>query len=89
VYLAAPLLLCSYYAVVWLSIGPLRKLGTAVVRYQPPAGVSPAEARYLYTTGTESPDAGLAYLPYAIALEVREAWGDHLAGAFFAATVQR
>jgi hypothetical protein len=30
-----------------------------------------------------------AHLPYAIALEVREAWGDHLAQTFFAATVMR
>ena len=30
-----------------------------------------------------------AHLPYAIALEVREAWGDHLAQTFFATTVMR
>ncbi len=35
------------------------------------------------------PAAELEYLPYAIALEVREAWGDHLAEAFFATTIQR
>jgi len=35
------------------------------------------------------PDAEVEYLPYAIALEVREAWGDHLAEAFFATTIQR
>ena len=29
------------------------------------------------------------YLPYAIALEVREAWGDHLAQTFFATTTMR
>jgi hypothetical protein len=29
------------------------------------------------------------YLPYAIALEVREAWGDHLAQTFLATTVMR
>ena len=33
--------------------------------------------------------AAVEYLPYAIALEVREAWGDHLAEAFFATTIQR
>jgi hypothetical protein len=27
------------------------------------------------------------FLPYAIALEVKEAWGDHLAQAFFTPTV--
>jgi hypothetical protein len=35
------------------------------------------------------PDAEVEFLPYAIALEVREAWGDHLAEAFFATTIQR
>jgi hypothetical protein len=35
------------------------------------------------------PTAEVEYLPYAIALEVREAWGDHLAEAFFATTIQR
>jgi hypothetical protein len=29
------------------------------------------------------------YLPYAIALEIKEAWGDHLAQAFLATTVMR
>jgi hypothetical protein len=42
----------------------------------------------LNTSSTE-PAAELEYLPYAIALEVREAWGDHLAEAFFATTIQR
>jgi hypothetical protein len=31
----------------------------------------------------------LEFLPYAIALEVREAWGDHLAEACFATSTQR
>ena len=37
----------------------------------------------------DAPEAEIRYLPYAIALEVREAWGDHLADAFFATTIQR
>ena len=52
-YLAAPVVLCLYYAVVWLMLGVPRKRGTAVVRYEPPQGVSPAEARYLFTTGSD------------------------------------
>ena len=36
-----------------------------------------------------APKAATEFLPYAIALEVREAWGDHLAEAFFATTTQR
>ena len=35
------------------------------------------------------PAADAEFLPYAIALEVREAWGDHLADALFATTSQR
>jgi len=29
------------------------------------------------------------FLPYAIALDVKEAWGDHLAGAFVNTITQR
>ena len=40
-----------------------------------------------------SPDDSLEesdeFLPYAIALEIKEAWGDHLAQAFLATTVMR
>lgn len=53
VYLAAPALLFVYYAAAWLAVGIPRKPGAAVVRYDPPQGVSPAEARYLYTTGSD------------------------------------
>ena len=52
-YLAAPAILLLYYAAVWLALGVPRKRGAAVVRYEPPQGVSPAEARYLYTTGSD------------------------------------
>ena len=37
----------------------------------------------------EMPQSLDEHLPYAIALEVREAWGDHLAGTFMGATVMR
>jgi len=37
----------------------------------------------------ESPQHLDDCLSYAIALEVREAWGDHLTGTFFAATIAR
>jgi hypothetical protein len=42
----------------------------------------------LNTTG-ETPNAAVEFLPYAIALEVKESWGDHLAEAFFATTTSR
>jgi len=40
-------------------------------------------------TTQEAPQASKEFLPYAIALEVRESWGDHLAEAFFATTTSR
>jgi hypothetical protein len=42
----------------------------------------------LNTTG-ETPNAAVEFLSYAIALEVKESWGDHLAEAFFATTTSR
>ena len=52
-YLATPAALCIYYLLVWLAIGRGPKPGTIVVRYGPPAGISPAAARYLITTGSD------------------------------------
>ena len=40
-------------------------------------------------TRGEPPSAAVELLPYAIALEVRQSWGDHLAEAFFATTTSR
>jgi uncharacterized membrane protein len=40
-------------------------------------------------TTQEAPKASVEFLPYAIALEVRESWGDRLAEAFFATTTSR
>ncbi len=37
----------------------------------------------------EAPNVAIEFLPYAIALELRESWGDHLAEAFFATTTSR
>jgi hypothetical protein len=52
-YLTAPMALCLYYLLAWLAVGRGPKPGTIVVRYEPPAGMSPAGARYLITTGTD------------------------------------
>lgn len=52
-YLTAPALLCLYYFIVWLAVGLPRNPGTAVVRYEPPQEMSAAEARYLFTTGSD------------------------------------
>jgi hypothetical protein len=40
-------------------------------------------------TKDDAPSAAVEFLPYAIALEVRESWGDRLAEAFFATTTSR
>jgi Predicted membrane protein (DUF2207) C-terminal domain len=40
-------------------------------------------------TKDEAPNAAVEFLPFAIALEVKESWGDHLAEAFFATTTSR
>lgn len=39
------------------------------------------------TPSSSTPEDLDRYIPYAIALEVKEAWGDHLAQAFLASTV--
>jgi Predicted membrane protein (DUF2207) len=41
------------------------------------------------TAKDEPPTASVEFLPYAIALEIRESWGDHLAGALYATTTSR
>jgi predicted membrane protein DUF2207 len=45
--LAAPALLFVFYVIAWLWIGPEPKPGIVVARYEPPAGISPAAARYM------------------------------------------
>jgi hypothetical protein len=51
--LAAPALLFVYYLIVWISLGREPAPGSVVVRYDPPAGLSPAAARYVWTTGSD------------------------------------
>jgi len=49
----APGILFVYYFVVWLLKGRDPKFDSIVPRYEPPAGLSPAGARYLITTGSD------------------------------------
>lgn len=51
--IAGPLVLCLYYFFAWLLVGRELKRGAAVVRYDPPQGVTPAAARYLWTKGSD------------------------------------
>ena len=39
---------CLYYGVVWYMAGRDPRQGTIVIRYEPPAGLSPAMLRYLW-----------------------------------------
>jgi len=51
--LVAPALLFLFYLFAWLRIGPEPKPGTVVARYEPPAGISPAAARYMVAGVTD------------------------------------
>jgi hypothetical protein len=51
--LALPLLLLAYYFIAWLLVGRDPKVGTVNVQYQPPQGMSPAEARFALIGGTD------------------------------------
>ena len=47
---ASPILIVLYYLIAWIRIGPEPPLGSVPVRYEPPAGLSPAAVRYVRTT---------------------------------------
>jgi hypothetical protein len=51
--LALPLLLLAYYFIAWLLVGRDPKVGTINTQYQPPQGMSPAEARFALIGGTD------------------------------------
>ena len=51
--LASPLLIFLYYLIVWIRIGPEPPLASVPVRYEPPAGHSPAAVRYIRTAGCD------------------------------------
>jgi len=51
--LAGPILICLFYLIVWLRMGPEAPLGSVPVRYEPPEGLSPAAVRYVRTTGCD------------------------------------
>src|SRR5215470_11520100 len=44
-----PLALAGYYLLAWLMVGRTREPQSIVIRYGPPAGLSPAAMRYLFT----------------------------------------
>ena len=63
-----PLVLALYYACAWFVLARYRpERGAIVVQYKPPDGISPAEARYLYTLGCD----GRTYVACAVELAGR------------------
>ncbi|MBZ5522088.1 MAG: DUF2207 domain-containing protein [Acidobacteriia bacterium] len=53
IYYLLPCGLAVYYFFAWLLAGRKRPRSAVVVRYTPPAGISPAMARYLYVLGCD------------------------------------
>src|SRR5580658_5088086 len=51
--LAAAAILFLYYLIAWYWIGLEPKPGAVVARYEPPAGLSPAAARYIFSGLTD------------------------------------
>lgn len=51
--LAGPILIFLFYLIVWMRIGPEPPLGSVPVRYEPPAGLSPAAVRYVRTSACD------------------------------------
>lgn len=45
--------LAAYYLCAWLLAGRKPRRQAVVVRYEPPAGLSPAAARYVFTMGCD------------------------------------
>jgi hypothetical protein len=51
--LGAPAALFLYYLIAWFWIGREPKPGNVITRYEPPDGMSPAAARFLYSGTTD------------------------------------
>jgi hypothetical protein len=77
--LTAPAVLFLYYLIAWLWIGPEPKPGTKIPRYEPPAGISPAAARFIAwgTTDGRSLAAVIAQLAVRGCLRVESASGKY------------
>ena len=62
-----PLGLAVYYVCAWFVVRQRRERGPIVVQYHPPNGITPAEARYLYTLNCD----GRTYVACAVDLAAR------------------
>lgn len=71
-------LLLGYYLVAWLLVGRDPEEGVAIVRYEPPAGLSPAAARFVREMGYDQKTFVAAVVNLAVkgAVEIRETEGE-------------
>jgi hypothetical protein len=72
-------LILIYYVIAWTLVGRDPKAGTIVVRYDPPAGLSPAAMRYLERMGYDNKVFTAAILDMAVKgyLTIREEGGTY------------
>jgi Predicted membrane protein (DUF2207) len=83
--LAGPILIFLYYLTMWMRIGPEPPMGSVPVRYEPPAGMSPAAARYVRTSGCD----GRTLAAVIAQLAVRECLAIELDGSAYKLTQRK
>src|SRR4051812_22577777 len=74
-----PAALCVYYLIALLFVGKGPAEGVIVAKYEPPANMSPAEARYLLNGSTDrkSVSAGLVHLAAKKLITIQPENGDY------------
>jgi len=60
------LVLSAYYGVVWMRVGKDPEKGVIVVRYEPPAGLSPAVIRFITNMGYDDKTFSSALIDMAV-----------------------
>jgi uncharacterized membrane protein YgcG len=73
------LVLAAYYGLVWLRVGKDPEEGVIVVRYEPPAGLSPAVMRYIAEMGYDDKTFTSALINMAVKgfISIIEKDGDY------------
>ena len=73
------LVLSAYYGLVWLLVGKDPEEGVIVVRYEPPAGLSPAVMRYIAKMGYDDKAFSSALINMAVKgfITIIEEGGDY------------
>ena len=62
--------LAAYYVMAWLLVGRKRAVKSIAVRYEPPANLSPAAVRYIYTMACD----GRSYAPSSLSWLPGNCW---------------